>query len=34
MSRRKFLAQSGLIAGGVLLQNSAFANLYQKGEKY
>src|SRR5690606_31599393 len=29
MSRRKFLAQSGLLTGGLLLHNSAFATLYQ-----
>lgn len=33
MSRRKFLAQTGIIAGAMVLENSAFANLYQKKGK-
>lgn len=33
MSRRKFLAQSGLLTGGLLLHNSAFSALYQTEEK-
>ncbi|TZF82841.1 Gfo/Idh/MocA family oxidoreductase [Pedobacter sp. BS3] len=33
MSRRKFLTQSGLLAGGLLLHNTAFAVPYQSIEK-